>query len=149
MPFTFKRLDIPDVILVESKSFKDNRGFFLETFKESPFLSEGIDTKFVQDNLSYSINGVLRGLHYQTLPKAQAKLVTVIKGKIFDVMLAGYLLNPAQGSYSVENLAWVYLKDSNGRQAQGAKAAGVLLDLYPLLLREFFMCWLYLLTFPF
>ncbi|HLD69907.1 MAG TPA: DNA polymerase I [Candidatus Omnitrophota bacterium] len=59
-----------------------------------------------------------------------------IKGKIFDVMLAGYLLNPAQGSYSVENLAWVYLKDSNGRQAQGAKAAGVLLDLYPLLLRE-------------
>ncbi len=59
-----------------------------------------------------------------------------IKGKIFDVMLAGYLLNPAQGSYSVENLAWVYLKDSNGRQAQGAKAAGVLLDLYPFLLRE-------------
>lgn len=59
-----------------------------------------------------------------------------IKGKIFDVMLAGYLLNPAQGSYSVENLAWVYLKESNGRPAQGAKAAGVLLDLYPLLLRE-------------
>jgi len=59
-----------------------------------------------------------------------------IQGKIFDVMLAGYLLNPAQGSYSVENLDWVYLKNSNGRQAQGAKAAGVLLNLYPLLLRE-------------
>jgi|SRR3989338_6500917 len=105
MPFTFKRLDIPDVILVESKSFKDNRGFFLETFKESPFLSEGIDTKFVQDNLSYSINGVLRGLHYQTLPKAQAKLVTVIKGKIFDVAVDMRKNSPTHGKWVGEILS--------------------------------------------
>lgn len=59
-----------------------------------------------------------------------------IQGKIFDVMLAGYLLNPALGNYSVDNLAWVYLKNSNGHHIQGAKAASVLLDLYPFLLRE-------------
>jgi len=85
MPFNFKRLDIPDVILVEAQAFPDERGFFLESFKESIFNANGISTKFVQDNYSHSIKGVLRGLHYQKDPKAQAKLVTVIKGKIFDV----------------------------------------------------------------
>ena len=59
-----------------------------------------------------------------------------IQGKVFDVLLAGYLLNPAQGSYSVENLTWVYLKNLNRWQTQGAKAASALLDLYPVLLRE-------------
>jgi len=85
MSFTFKRLDISDVILVEPKSFTDKRGFFLETFKESLFASNGINTKFVQDNFSYSVKGVLRGLHYQKNPKAQAKLVTALSGEIFDV----------------------------------------------------------------
>jgi len=83
--FTFKKLDIPEVILVETQSFPDDRGFFLETFKESIFISNGINTKFVQDNFSHSIKGVLRGLHYQKNPKAQAKLVIVLRGKIFDV----------------------------------------------------------------
>ena len=72
MPFSFKRLEIPEVILVEPKSFSDERGFFLESFKESDFISNGIDTKFVQDNISHSIKNVLRGLHYQKNPKAQA-----------------------------------------------------------------------------
>ena len=87
MAFSFKRLEIPDIILVEPQSFSDNRGFFLESFKESDFISNGISTKFVQDNFSHSVHGVLRGLHYQKNPKAQAKLVTVLKGKIFDVAL--------------------------------------------------------------
>ena len=85
MPFTFKRLNISDVILVEPKLFSDDRGFFLESFKTSDFLSIGIDKKFVQDNFSHSIRGVIRGLHFQRTPKAQAKLVTALKGEIFDV----------------------------------------------------------------
>ncbi len=85
MPFSFKRLSIPEVILVEPKVFPDERGFFLESFKESTFQENGITTKFVQDNYSHSIKGVLRGLHYQKNPKAQAKLVTAIRGEIFDV----------------------------------------------------------------
>jgi len=75
------------VILVEAKSFPDERGFFLESFKESIFIENGISTKFVQDNFSRSIKGVLRGLHYQKNPKAQAKLVTVFRGEIFDVVV--------------------------------------------------------------
>ena len=85
MPFTFSRLSIPDVILVEAKAFPDDRGFFMESFKESEFVNNGIDTKFVQDNYSHSSKGALRGLHYQKDPKAQAKLVTAITGEIFDV----------------------------------------------------------------
>jgi len=85
LPFTFKKLSIPDVILVEAKSFPDERGFFLESFKESSFIENGINPKFVQDNYSRSIKGVLRGLHYQKNPKAQAKLVTVLRGEVFDV----------------------------------------------------------------
>ena len=85
MSFTFKKLNIPEVILVESKAFPDDRGFFLESFKESIFTSNGIDTRFVQDNFSHSVKGVLRGLHYQNNPNAQAKLVTTLRGKIFDV----------------------------------------------------------------
>ena len=85
MPFIFKRLAIPEVILVEPKSFPDKRGFFMESFKETIFANNGIDTRFVQDNYSSSIKGVLRGLHYQNNPKSQAKLVYALRGKIFDV----------------------------------------------------------------
>lgn len=85
MPFKFKKLSIPDVILIEPHVFEDQRGFFLENFKESDFKENGIDTNFIQDNYSYSLKKVLRGLHFQKLPKAQAKLVTTLKGEIFDV----------------------------------------------------------------
>ena len=85
MSFSFKSLHIPDVILIEPQSFSDDRGFFFESFKESEFASNGIDVKFVQDNISHSVIDVLRGLHFQIPPKAQAKLVTVVSGKILDV----------------------------------------------------------------
>ena len=85
MPFTFKKLNLPEVLLIESQTFSDNRGFFLESFKESAFKDNGIDTQFVQDNFSHSVKGVLRGLHYQKNPKAQAKLVNAVRGEIFDV----------------------------------------------------------------
>ena len=83
--FIFKKLQIPDVILIETHSFSDNRGFFLESYKESAYAYNGINTKFVQDNFSHSAKNTLRGLHFQKNPKAQAKLVTVTRGEIFDI----------------------------------------------------------------
>ncbi len=85
MPFEFKRLEIEDVILVKPKVFPDNRGYFMEMFREDMFIEGGIKTRFVQDNHSYSRKGVLRGLHFQYEPYSQAKLVFCAKGTIFDV----------------------------------------------------------------
>ena len=85
MPFEFKKLDIPEVILVTPKVFGDSRGFFLESYQKSTFAQNGIDVDFNQDNHSKSTKGVLRGLHYQKEPKAQAKLVRCSRGKILDV----------------------------------------------------------------
>jgi len=105
MPFTFKRLSIPDVILVEPQLFSDDRGFFYESFRESDFFSNGIDKKFVQDNFSHSVNGVIRGLHFQKATKAQAKLVTVLKGKIFDVAVDIRKNSPTYGKWVSEILS--------------------------------------------
>ena len=85
MPFEFERLKIEDLILVKPKIFGDNRGFFAECYKKSDFALNGINVDFVQDNHSKSSKGVLRGLHYQQSPYAQAKLVKCIKGQIYDV----------------------------------------------------------------
>ena len=105
MPFTFKRLSIPDVILIEPQSFSDDRGFFFESFKESDFFSNGIDKNFVQDNFSHSVNGVIRGLHFQKAPKAQAKLVIALKGKIFDVAVDIRKNSPTYGKWVSEILS--------------------------------------------
>jgi dTDP-4-dehydrorhamnose 3,5-epimerase len=79
-------LSIPDVMLIESRIFEDERGFFFESFNQQQFENlTGIKTSFVQDNHSKSVHGVLRGLHYQKSPKAQGKLVRVTQGEIFDV----------------------------------------------------------------
>jgi dTDP-4-dehydrorhamnose 3,5-epimerase len=85
MPFTFKKLDIPEIILIEPEVFLDGRGFFMETYKYSDFVHIGIKEHFVQDNFSQSARGVLRGLHFQKNPNAQGKLVQCLKGRIFDV----------------------------------------------------------------
>lgn len=85
MPFNFHRLEMPELILVEARSFADERGFFAETFKASEFAGAGIEGPFVQDNRSHSCRGVLRGLHYQKNPQAQGKLVMVLAGEVFDV----------------------------------------------------------------
>ena len=105
MPFTFKRLSIPDVILVQPKSFSDARGFFLESFKESDFVLNGINIKFAQDNISHSVLGVIRGLHFQKNPMAQAKLVTAIKGEIFDVVVDIRKDSPTYGKWVGEILS--------------------------------------------
>jgi dTDP-4-dehydrorhamnose 3,5-epimerase len=85
MPFAFKRLDIPAVVLIEPKVFEDGRGFFMETYKMPDFVAAGINVDFVQENHSRSSKGVLRGLHYQNPPFAQGKLVRAVRGEIFDV----------------------------------------------------------------
>jgi dTDP-4-dehydrorhamnose 3,5-epimerase len=85
MPFIFTKTKIEDVILIEPKVFGDSRGFFMESYKKSDFVTAGITGEFMQDNHSKSTKGVLRGLHYQLSPKPQAKIVRCPKGKIFDV----------------------------------------------------------------
>jgi len=85
MPFAFKRLAIPGVVLIEPKFFEDERGFFMETYKMPDFVAAGIKVNFVQENHSRSTKGVLRGLHYQNPPFAQGKLVRAVRGEIFDV----------------------------------------------------------------
>jgi len=114
MPFTFKRLEIPEIILVEPKVFHDERGFFMETYKYSDFATFGIAEHFVQDNHSRSVKGVLRGLHYQNPPKAQGKLVRVVVGEIFDVGIDIRRGSPTYGKWvgeilSAENKRMLYI----------------------------------------
>lgn len=99
MLFQFKRLEIPEVVLIEPRPFEDHRGFFMETYKRSEFEANGIPESFVQDTHSYSVKGVLRGLHYQKHPRAQAKLVVVLKGKVFDVAVDIRKGSPTYGKW--------------------------------------------------
>lgn len=82
--FIFNKTEIEGVFIIEPKVFGDERGFFMETYKQSDFEEAGLNYNFIQDNQSRSHKGVLRGLHYQkNFP--QAKLVRVIQGEVFDV----------------------------------------------------------------
>lgn len=75
---------IPDLLIIEPRVFGDNRGYFLENFNRKDFKEIGMDVDFVQDNMSRSTRGVLRGLHFQ-IRQTQGKLVKVTRGKVFDV----------------------------------------------------------------
>jgi dTDP-4-dehydrorhamnose 3,5-epimerase len=107
MPFTFSRLRIPEVVLVENKAFPDARGSFAELFKSSDFKKNGAAMNVVQVNQSRSRKNVLRGLHYQLSPEAQAKLVTVLKGEIFDVAVDIRKGSPTFGKWVGERLSEV------------------------------------------
>jgi len=85
MAFTFTESPLPGAFIIQPRVFKDDRGFFLESYKQSEFVSAGIKEAFCQDNHSYSCAGVLRGIHFQKSPHAQGKLVRVIKGAAWDV----------------------------------------------------------------
>ena len=85
MPFRFTPTDISGVIVIDPPVFPDDRGFFMESYKRSEFAAGGINETFVQCNQSKSERGILRGLHYQKNPKAQAKLVRALSGEIYDV----------------------------------------------------------------
>lgn len=99
----FTKTGFPGLILVEPSVFGDNRGYFFESYNEREFLSGGIGNRFVQDNQSRSSIGVIRGLHYQRPPFAQAKLVRVLSGAIVDVAVDIRAGSPTFGrSYSIE-----------------------------------------------
>ena len=105
MPFSFETLKIPEVVLIKPRVFGDARGFFLETYKHSAFEAQGIAGTFVQINHSRSTQGVLRGLHYQKLPKAQGKLLSVVGGAIFDVAVDIRVGSPTYGTWVGEVLS--------------------------------------------
>ncbi len=105
MPFTFQKLSIPDVVLIQPRLFKDSRGFFRETFKASEFAAFGLPTTFVQGNHSHSAHGVVRALHYQKNPQAQGKLLAVTQGEIFDVAVDIRVGSPSYGQWVAEVLS--------------------------------------------
>jgi len=105
-----KQTAIPEVILIEPKVFEDPRGFFMETYQQEKYEAVGIINKFVQDNHSRSIQGTLRGLHYQ-IKHPQGKLVRAIVGEIFDVAVDLRRVSPTFGKW----VGWV-LSAENKRQ---------------------------------
>jgi len=105
-------LKISDVKLIEPNVFEDERGFFYESFNQEKFNKAiGKDITFVQDNHSKSKKGVLRGLHYQEAPYAQAKLVRVISGEVFDVAV-----DIRQGSLTYGQWVGEILSGTNKKQ---------------------------------
>ncbi len=114
MPFEFEKLGIPEVILIKPKVFSDQRGFYMETYKASDFKKNGIPDNFIQDNHSKSKKGIIRGLHYQTDPKAQGKLIRVVKGSVFDVAVDLRKNSPYYGKWisavlsaDNKNMLWI------------------------------------------
>ena len=101
---------LPGVLIVEPQIFNDTRGFFMETYHQEKYAEAGIDQVFVQDNISSSVHGTLRGLHYQ-LKHVQAKLVYVVKGTIFDVTV-----DIRRGSPNFGKWVGVHLSEENKHQ---------------------------------
>lgn len=97
MPFL--ETPIPDLIVFEPKVWKDDRGYFYESYNLKTFIDGGITTTFIQDNQARSTFGVLRGLHYQIAPYAQAKLVRVIEGEVLDVAVDLRENSPTYGQW--------------------------------------------------
>jgi dTDP-4-dehydrorhamnose 3,5-epimerase len=104
MGFTFHPLRIRDVILVRPDRHLDDRGYLTEVYRKDDFASAGIDVEFVQDNLTRSMFGALRGLHYQLPPAAQGKLVGVVRGRIYDVAVDLRRGGPTYGKWVARTL---------------------------------------------
>lgn len=104
------KTELPGVLVIEPKTFGDQRGFFLESYQLDRYTAAGISLPFVQDNLSRSSRGVVRGLHLQN-PNPQGKLVTVIRGEVLDVAVDVRLGSPTFGRHVA-----VELSDQNHRQ---------------------------------
>ena len=102
--------DLPEVLILEPKLFGDQRGFFLETYQQPRYAEYGIGRPFVQDNMSRSGRGVLRGLHLQN-PSAQGKLVTALRGRVLDVAVDVRVGSPRFGRHVA-----VELSEENRRQ---------------------------------
>ncbi len=110
----FIKTEIPDVIIIEPNVYIDPRGYFMESFRKDKFVAAEINAEFLQDNQSFSKFGVLRGLHYQKAPYAQAKLVRVLSGRILDVAVDMRKGSPYFGKHvavelSAENKKQLYI----------------------------------------
>lgn len=124
----YEKLAIPDVILLTPKVFGDERGFFMETFRQNEFEDHCGSYQFVQDNHSKSAQGILRGLHYQ-LSQPQGKLVRVTRGEVFDVAVDMRKSSPTFGQWvgvtlSEENkqMLWVPPGFAHGFYVTSAEA---------------------------
>lgn len=104
------KTDLPEVLIIEPKLFGDQRGFFLETYQLERYARSGVAQPFVQDNLSRSRHGVLRGLHLQN-PGAQGKLVSALRGRVLDVAVDVRVGSPNFGRHVA-----VELSEDNRRQ---------------------------------
>ena len=109
-PFQFRPVSIPGPLRIETLRFEDPRGFFRMTWRESVFRQAGIPGPFVQSNLSHSVKGTLRGLHFQKPPMAQGKLLAVLSGEIYDVAVDLRKGSPTFGKWAAE-----ILSAANGR----------------------------------
>ena len=107
----FIETSISGVYIIEPKIFKDDRGYFFESYNEPEFIKHGIPNKFIQDNQSKSSYGVIRGLHMQLPPFSQAKLVRAIQGRVLDVAVDVRKNSPTFGKHVV-----IELSDENQRQ---------------------------------
>ncbi|MBA5866679.1 MAG: dTDP-4-dehydrorhamnose 3,5-epimerase [Nitrospira sp. CR1.3] len=106
-------IDIPGVLVIEPKVFRDRRGFFVETYHVQRYEDAGITERFVQDNYSRSVRSTLRGLHFQE-PRAQGKLVMAVEGTVYDVVVDVRKGSPSFGKWygaelSAENLWQIYV----------------------------------------
>ena len=110
MGIKIKKTELDGVVIIEPDVFNDQRGYFFETYNQNRYQEIGIKSNFVQDNLSFSKKGALRGLHYQR-PHDQAKLVQVIQGKVFDVVVDIRRDSPTLGKWIGQ-----YLSDENKQQ---------------------------------
>jgi dTDP-4-dehydrorhamnose 3,5-epimerase len=98
------KTDLPGVLAIEPKVFGDERGFFMESWNGRRYGEVGLPDNFVQDNLSFSARGVLRGLHFQN-PQPQGKLVSVLQGEVFDVAVDIRLGSPTFGEWTGTTLS--------------------------------------------
>ncbi|KKO20673.1 MAG: dTDP-4-dehydrorhamnose 3,5-epimerase [Candidatus Brocadia sp.] len=110
MPFSFKKLAIPEVLLIEPAVFPDTRGAFAELYKYPDFFRAGIPKQIVQINYSRSDRYVLRGLHYQKNPMAQGKIMSVLSGEIFDVAVDIRQGSPSYRKWVCETLSSANMK---------------------------------------
>ncbi|HEX9115997.1 MAG TPA: dTDP-4-dehydrorhamnose 3,5-epimerase [Anaerolineae bacterium] len=109
-----ERTEIPGLLIITPRVFRDARGFFLESYNQQALAAEGIDTVFVQDNHSKSTRNTLRGLHFQLPPAAQVKLIRVVRGAIWDVAVDIRVGSPTFGRWcgvelSAENFQQFYI----------------------------------------
>lgn len=113
---TITAASIPDIKIIEPRVFGDHRGYFFEAYSEKIWREHGLPTRFVQDNESKSSRGVLRGLHFQSPPHAQGKLVRVVTGAVLDVAVDIRKNSPTYGKFfalelSAENKRILYIPE--------------------------------------